>query len=122
MMNDKIKMNGMQFFGYHGVFPEENKLGQQFKVDLELHFPLQSAGQSDDLKDTVNYAEVYETVRFLVEETTFKLIETLAERIAAEVLRGYELIQEVTVRVHKPHPPFKVFFDGVTIEIHRKRA
>lgn len=115
-------MNGMQFFGYHGVFAEENKLGQRFRVDLELCFPLQPAGQSDDLQDTVNYAEVYEKVRELVEEKTFQLIETVAEQIAAQVLQGFSMIEEVTVRVHKPHPPFKVFFDGVTIEIHRKRA
>ncbi|WP_010279308.1 dihydroneopterin aldolase [Paenibacillus senegalensis] len=121
-MKDKIVMSGMQFFGYHGVYAEENKLGQRFKVDLELYLPLQPAGQSDELKDTVNYGEVYETVRGLVEERTFQLIETVAEQIAVQVLECYSMVEEVIVRVHKPNPPFKVFFDGVTIEIHRKRA
>lgn len=119
---DKLVLTGMQFFGHHGVFPEENKLGQRFLVDLELYFPLHSAGKSDSLEETVNYADVYETVRGITEDQTFQLIEALAEHIAIRVLQTYTIINEITVRVHKPHPPFKVFFEGVAIEIHRKRA
>lgn len=121
-MNDKMMLKGMSFYGHHGVFPEENKLGQRFYVDTELYFPLDKAGRSDQLEDTVNYAEIYEFIKRIVEQKTFKLIEALAEDIASELLQTYTSINEITVRVVKPHPPFAIVFDGVTVEIHRKRA
>ncbi|PZE19234.1 dihydroneopterin aldolase [Paenibacillus xerothermodurans] len=119
---DKLMMNGMQFYGFHGVFPEENKLGQRYQVDVELHLPLREAGTRDNMEATVNYAEAYELIKAIVEQKAFKLIEALAECIASELLRTYTSINEVTVRVLKPHPPVAIFFDGVQVEIHRKRA
>jgi dihydroneopterin aldolase len=119
---DKITLSRMQFFGYHGVFAEENMLGQRFYVDAELTLPLEKPGKSDHIDDTVNYAEVFFLIQKIVEGEPFKLIEALAERIASELLHTYTSINEVTVRVIKPHPPFNVHFDGVTVEINRKRA
>ncbi|UUZ82156.1 dihydroneopterin aldolase [Paenibacillus sp. P26] len=119
---DKITMKNMAFFAYHGVYPEENKLGRRYFVDTELHLPLDKPGRTDNVEDTVNYAEVYELIRGIVENKTFNLIEALAEDIASEVLRTYTSINEITVRVVKPHPPVAVLFDGVSVEIHRKRA
>jgi dihydroneopterin aldolase len=119
---DKIVMTGMQFYGYHGVFPEENKIGQRYQVGVELHMPLDKPGGSDRIEDTINYAEAYEVIRQIVEHQVFKLIEALAEHIALKLLQTYTGINEITVRVLKPHPPVKMFFDGVTVEIHRKRA
>lgn len=121
-MADRMMLKGMSFFGNHGVFPEENKLGQRFYVDAELYFPLEQAGRSDRLEDTVNYADIYEVIKQIVEQKTFKLIEALAEDIASVLLQTYTSINEITVRVVKPHPPFAIVFDGVTVEIHRKRA
>lgn len=112
----------MQFFGYHGVFPEENRLGQRFLVDVELSLDLSEAGKSDDLSHTINYAELYERVKQIVEGRTFRLIEALADSIASDLLHQYTNVNDVTVRVIKPHPPFDVHFDGVTVEIFRKRA
>lgn len=119
---DKLSMKNMAFYGNHGVFPEENKLGQRYYVDIELYFPLDKPGNSDRIEDTVNYAEVYELIRRIVEQKTFKLIEALAEAIASEVLQTYTNINEITVRVLKPHPPVAIHFDGVAVEIHRKQA
>jgi dihydroneopterin aldolase len=119
---DKIMLTGMEFYGYHGVFPEENKLGQRFLVDVELFLPLDRAGRTDQIDDTINYAEVFFLIQRIVEGRTFKLIETLAEHIATELLQTYTNINELTVRVMKPHPPFNVHFQGVAVEIHRKRA
>ncbi|MDF2963365.1 MAG: dienelactone hydrolase [Paenibacillus sp.] len=119
---DKIVMNGMQFYGYHGVFPEENKLGQRYQVDVELYLPLDKPGASDSIDDTVNYAEAYGVIKTIVEQQVFKLIEALAEHIASQLLQTYTSINEITVRVLKPHPPVAMFFDGVKVEIHRKRA
>ncbi|CAM3691961.1 dihydroneopterin aldolase [Marinicrinis lubricantis] len=118
---DKIVLSQMRFYGYHGVFPEETKLGQRFMVDVKLFLDLTSAGRTDRLEETVNYASVTETIRGIVEGKPFKLIEALAERIAAAVLGEYEIIQAITVRVLKPDPPFDIHFQGVSVEIHRKR-
>jgi dihydroneopterin aldolase len=118
---DKIVLTGMQFYGHHGVYPEENRLGQRFVVDVELHLDVSEAGRSDLLEHTVNYAEVYEQVRAVVEERTFRLIESLAEHIASQVLASYTIVNAATVRVTKPHPPFPAHFGGVTVEIFRKR-
>jgi 7,8-dihydroneopterin aldolase/epimerase/oxygenase len=118
---DTMTLKGMQFFGYHGVFAEENKLGQRFGVELELDLDLRKAGQSDDLEETINYAELHALTKKIVEGPPFKLIEALANAIASKVLDTYTIINEVAVRVTKPHPPFDIHFDGVVIELRRKR-
>jgi 7,8-dihydroneopterin aldolase/epimerase/oxygenase len=121
-MMDKMSLHRMEFYAYHGVFEEENRLGQKFLVDIELHLDLAAAGRKDDLSLTVNYAELYEHIRLIVENDTFKLIESVAEAIASRVLQLYTMIEQLTVRVTKPNPPFRANFDGVTVEIHRRRA
>ncbi|MDP5276974.1 dihydroneopterin aldolase [Chengkuizengella axinellae] len=117
---DKIIMEKMEFYGYHGVFPEERKLGQKFTVDTVLYLPLASAGKSDDLNETINYAEVYEVIKKIMEQQSYELIETLAEKIASTLLKTYTKINEITVKVTKPNPPFDIHFSGVAVEIHRK--
>lgn len=119
---DRIKLHRMTFFGYHGVLPEERKLGQRFIVDLELLTDLRAAGEQDDLALTVNYAEVFEVVRSIVEGEPCKLIEALAERIAQTVLRTYDAVEAVNVLVTKPAPPFAGDYDGVSVEVTRRRT
>lgn len=68
----------MEFYGYHGVFTEENKLAQRFKVDLTAELDLSKAGQTDDLEQTINYAELYHVCKDIVEGEPVKLVETLA--------------------------------------------
>ncbi|BFH65874.1 dihydroneopterin aldolase [Paenibacillus azoreducens] len=120
-MMDKMKLHHMEYYGYHGVFEEERKLGQRFYIDLELELDLRAAGQKDDLSQTVNYAEVHENVKKVVETESFRLIEALAERIASLLLDTYTSIDALTVKVTKPHPPFDIHFQGVTVELHRTR-
>ncbi|OFG30645.1 dihydroneopterin aldolase [Listeria monocytogenes] len=119
---DKIYLNELVFYGYHGVLAEETKLGQTFRVSLILGLSTKKAGTSDSVDDTVSYAEVYETVKEIVEGTPFKLIEALAEKIATEVLTGYPLLEEVTVKLIKPNPPIPGHYDSVAVEIERKRS
>jgi len=118
---DTMKLERIQLYGRHGVYAEENRLGQRFYVSLELKLDLSKAGKTDDLEQTVNYAEVYELAKSVVEGEPFKLIEALAEALATRVLDAYAKIHEVTVRVVKPHPPFDIVFDGVTVELTRRR-
>ncbi|EPN3919309.1 dihydroneopterin aldolase [Listeria monocytogenes] len=119
---DKIYLNELVFYGYHGVLAEETRLGQTFRVSLILGLSTKKAGISDSVDDTVSYAEVYETVKEIVEGTPFKLIEALAEKIATEVLTGYPLLEEVTVKLIKPNPPIPGHYDSVAVEIERKRS
>lgn len=118
---DKIFFNHMHFYAYHGAFPEENRLGQRFMVDLELGLDLRPAGRSDDLELTVNYADVYQLVKAEVEGTQVKLVETLAERIADKCLNQYP-IEEIMVRVTKPDPPIPGHYQAVGVEIRRSRT
>ncbi|EHA31748.1 dihydroneopterin aldolase [Bacillus subtilis subsp. subtilis str. SC-8] len=112
----------MEFYGYHGVFKEENKLGQRFKVDLTAELDLSKAGQTDDLEQTINYAELYHVCKDIVEGEPVKLVETLAERIAGTVLEKFQPVQQCTVKVIKPDPPIPGHYKSVAIEITRKKS
>jgi len=117
---DKIYFSGMSFYGYHGVFAAEAELGQRFYVDLELSVDLSKAGASDDLNDTINYAEIFSSVQQIVEGQRFKLVEALTANIAEKLLRQFPLA-EVKVKVTKPNPPINGHYDSVAIEMTRKR-
>jgi dihydroneopterin aldolase len=119
---DRMLLKRMVFFGYHGVIPEENRLGQKYYVDLDMRLDLDRAAKSDDVQDTVNYADVHALVKGIVEGPPVKLIETLAHNIASAVLGTYTSIIEMTVSVTKPNPPFDITFDGVTVELRRRRG
>ncbi|MEJ9231965.1 dihydroneopterin aldolase [Peribacillus butanolivorans] len=118
---DKIFVNKMEFYGYHGVFPEETKLGQRFKVDLTVEADLAKAGKSDELEDSINYGELYEVCKGVVEGKPFKLVETVAEEIASELLNKFSSIEKCTVKVYKPDPPIAGHYESVAIEIVRGR-
>lgn len=118
---DRMQLKRMVFYGYHGVYPEENKLGQKYFVDLDMRMDLGRAARSDDVNDTVNYADIHALVKGIVEGPPVKLIETLTENIASAVLGTYTSIIKATVSVTKPNPPFDITFDGVTVELRRQR-
>jgi len=118
---DKILFNKMEFWGYHGAFKEVNTLGQRFYVDLEIYFDLSKAGHSDNLKDTVNYADIYKTTQQVVENEKYELVEAIAERLAAKILDSYLLIDEILVRVTRPDPPIPGHYQSVAVEIKRSR-
>jgi len=118
---DKMRLSRMEFYGYHGAIAEENRLGQRFYADVELVLPLSRAGATDDLAESVNYAEVYGRVKNIVENRTFKLIEAVAEHVAKDLLAFFPLIEEVGVTITKPHPPFAIHFEGASVEIRRRR-
>jgi len=121
MAEDRIILQGMVFYGYHGVNPEERELGQRFVVDLELEKDLSAAGLSDDLTQTVNYASAYKLAREVVEGQPCNLIETVAELLATALLSRLS-IDGVRVRVRKPWAPVKgSVLDSVAVEIVRKR-
>ena len=118
---DKVIVNGMEFYAYHGVYPEENRLGQRFKVDAELRLSLKKAGETDDLSQSVNYAEVYKTCKEVMEKQTFRLIEAAAETIARQLLQKFSNVKECTIKVAKPDPPIPGHYHYVAVEITRGR-
>jgi dihydroneopterin aldolase len=118
MSHDLIHVRNMQFYGRHGVNPEEQALGQRFEVDVTLQLDTRPAALADDLHRTINYAQVYKVVKRVVEEECFNLIETVAETIAAHI--GHQFApQRVRVCVRKPHAPIKGVLDYVAVEIER---
>lgn len=119
---DKMYVTGMKFYGYHGVFAEEQKLGQRFNVDVTLSMDLSKAGLTDELDQTVNYKEVYDAVKEIVEGDPVKLLESLAESIAASLLGKFTSVDETTVKVIKPDPPIPGHYDSVAVEITRGRS
>jgi dihydroneopterin aldolase len=115
----KIRLNNMIFYAHHGYYQAERELGQKFQVDMELEFDFDSAIQSDDLKDTVNFEAVYQKVYHIFSSYKFTLLETLADRIAVEILQNFP-INSILIRVRKPNVPLNGFMDNVEVE-HFKR-
>ncbi|ASI34097.1 MULTISPECIES: dihydroneopterin aldolase [unclassified Exiguobacterium] len=119
---DRIHVSGMRFYGYHGVFAEETKLGQRFNVDLSIGLDLSRAGETDDLRESVNYAELYEATKHVVEGEAVQLVEALADRIVRHVFLLDPRILEATVKVIKPDPPIAGHYEHVAVEINRVRG
>lgn len=118
---DKILMENMAFYGFHGVLEEEKSLGQKFFVDLELKLDLSAAGKSDAVEHTVSYADVYDDVKYFVESARYNLIEALGENICNMVLSKYSEVKEVTIRIKKPEAPVRGIFDYMGIQLVRTR-
>ncbi len=116
---DFISIKGLRGFGRHGLFENERIRGQEFIVDVELHLSLANAGAHDDFSKTVDYSLVSILVNKHIIGEPVNLIETLAERIASEILEN-ELIKKVVVTVHKPQAPIAVDFSDVSVTITRK--
>ncbi|MGE7023929.1 dihydroneopterin aldolase [Solibacillus cecembensis] len=117
---DYIHLREMQFFGYHGVLPEENVLGQRFRANVSLAVNMKQAGETDDLTNTVSYVGVYDICKEIMEGKPFKLIEAVAETIATRILTQYEgQIYGCRVEVIKPDPPIPGHYKEVAVEIVR---
>ena len=118
---DWIHLEGMAFYGYHGVDPAEQQLGQRFIVDLAVAYDLRRAGETDDLQDTVSYAQLYRLTREVVEGPSCQLLEAVAARIAATVLDRTPVVA-VRVRLRKPEVPIKgSILAAAAVEITRWR-
>ncbi|HEM48645.1 MAG TPA: dihydroneopterin aldolase [Caldithrix sp.] len=117
---DKILLKNMIFYAHHGYYEAERELGQKFEVDIQVECNLQSAASSDDLKQTIDYQGIYKIAKNTFENYKFKLIETVAEKTASKILK-LTGINNVLIRVRKPHVPLNGLLDFVEIEIYRER-
>jgi dihydroneopterin aldolase len=117
---DRILMEGMAFFGRHGVFPAERELGARFTVDVELFGELSEAARSDRLDSTIDYARAYALVKEVVEGDSCHLLEAVAERIAGRLL-ALPRVERAVVRVRKK-PPLEGEFHSFGVELTRSRS
>ena len=119
---DRIILEGMKFYGYHGRNVEEQVLGQPFEVDLEAELDLTAAGVSDDIEDSVSYTDLYRVAKRHLEGPGKNLVEAVAHAIASEILDAYP-VESVQVRVMKVRPPIKGgVLSGAGVEVFRRRS
>jgi dihydroneopterin aldolase len=121
LTNDHIRIHNAVFYAYHGVAQDEQTLGGKFEVDVDMTCDLSAAMTSDGLSKTVDYEAVYGVVQTSVTGRKHYLLESVAHAIATEILKGFPRVDEVTVKVRKPHPPVKGVVDCVEIEITKRR-
>lgn len=118
---DKIIIDSLKIFAYHGVNPEETAMGQWFVLDVEAWADLTDACLTDELDNTVSYADIIKTIRSAMTEKNCKLLEHAAQRTADAILLRHGKIQRVRIRLRKPDAPIKAVFGYVAVEIERAR-
>lgn len=116
---DFIKITNLEVFAHHGVFPEENENGQNFYINAKLYLSTKEAGKSDDLLKSVHYGEVCELINRHLKEHTYKLLETAAEQVTAEIFKAFPLIEKIQLEICKPHAPIPLPFENVSVTIER---
>jgi dihydroneopterin aldolase/2-amino-4-hydroxy-6-hydroxymethyldihydropteridine diphosphokinase len=116
---DKITIKGLEVFANHGVYPEENRLGQKFVVNAVLYVDTRAAGLSDDLDLSVNYGTVCHQITDFLTANTYKLIEKVAEELARHILINNPLVHEIDVEIEKPGAPIGLPLETVSVKIHR---
>jgi dihydroneopterin aldolase/2-amino-4-hydroxy-6-hydroxymethyldihydropteridine diphosphokinase len=117
--SDKIKIKDLEVFANHGVFPEENSLGQKFMVSAVLYTDTREAGKTDELEKSVDYGEICTFINNFLKEHTYKLLESAAENLAEEILLKYPGVEKLTLEIKKPWAPVGLPLDTVSVEIER---
>lgn len=116
---DKIKIKNLTVFANHGVFPEENTLGQKFSVNAVLYTSTRQAGRTDDLEKSIHYGLVSQAITAYLTGNTCKLLEKVAEGLAEELLLTVPRLEAVTLEIQKPWAPIGLPLDTVSVEITR---
>lgn len=116
---DEIRIENLEIYAGHGVFEDENRLGQPFLVDIILYTDTRAAGERDDLSLSTHYGEVSHLVNRFLKEHTYKLIETAAEKTAEQILLHFPLVQSLDLEIRKPKAPIGLPFGSVSVKIHR---
>ena len=104
LMKSEIILKDMHFFAYHGLLPQEAVVGNEYVVNLTLSVDISRAMQTDDVNDTVNYANVYQAVKAEMQQPS-KLLEHVAGRIAHHILKDFPQIQSMDILIEKLNPP-----------------
>ena len=117
---DKIKISNLEGLCNHGVFKEENDLGQKFLVSAILYLDTREAGLTDNLEKSIHYGEICKYIENFMKKHTFKLIETAAEKIAMNLLLNWDNLEQIDLEIKKPWAPIGIPIENVAVEISRK--
>lgn len=117
---DSVIIEGLEVYCNHGVFPEENKLGQKFVVNAVLFTDTRKAGLGDELEKSIDYGEVCHFITKYMKENTCHLIEAAAEKLAKELLLKTSNLREVELEIKKPWAPIGLPLNSASVKIHRK--
>ncbi|MDD2973409.1 MAG: 2-amino-4-hydroxy-6-hydroxymethyldihydropteridine diphosphokinase [Lachnospiraceae bacterium] len=116
---DQIRIDNLEVYAHHGVYPEENRKGQKFYVNAVLYTDTRKAGQQDDLELSTNYGEVCLFIQDYMTERVCKLLETVAEGLAEAILLQFPKIRKLDLEIRKPNAPIPLPFTSVSIKITR---
>lgn len=119
-MSNKILLQNMMFYGFHGVYEYEREQGQRFYVDAEINADLSLAGTTDNLTDTIDYTIVYSNIKEIMENHRFQLLEAAGAHIADMILK-ITTATEVTIRIRKPAVAIPGLLDYVQVETCRRK-
>lgn len=117
---DKISVEGIRLYGYHGCLDEEGKIGTEYRVDVDVWGNVDGAIASDDLSETMDYVTINRIVANHVGERS-KLIESVAHRIISDIFKEMPIVQKVRIKLSKLYPPINGDVEKVSIELKRKR-
>ena len=116
---DRIALKGLRAQGHHGVYAFERERGQMFRCDAVLELDTSAAAAGDDLRKTVNYADLARELYAVLAGEPVNLLEALAQRLA-DVCLAHSMVDAVEITVHKPQAELGVPFDDVTVSIRRQ--
>jgi dihydroneopterin aldolase len=120
-ITDKIVIQGLEFYAYHGASDQEQAVGHRYEIDVELSVDTRAAAESDRLHDTVSYSRVARRLVQIGTQQQYRLLEALAGRMAQTVLEDFPTVQTVKLRVNKLCPPMNAIVAAVGVEITRDR-
>ena len=112
-----IHLKGLKLFAFHGVLPQENKVGAEYTLNLRLKTDFSRASQTDDLNYTINYAEVFEAVKEEMKIPS-QLLEHVIQRIAGRLFHDFPQITEIKIALFKQNPPMGADIDCAGVEMH----
>jgi dihydroneopterin aldolase len=115
---DYLLLSNISFFAFHGVNEQETKVGNTFTIDLKIGGDFKSACASDNIEDAINYAEIYQTVKKVM-DIPCKLLEHLAEEICIALKKDFTQIESIEIKVTKINPPIVGQMDSASIILYR---
>lgn len=118
---DRIVIENLQVHANHGVFPEENALGQRFVISAVLHADLRVAGRSDELEDSIDYGAACRLIDEHARSHTYKLLERLAQALVDELFEAFPALERIELTVKKPWAPIGLPLDYAGVSIDRSR-
>ena len=112
-----IRLEGMKFYAYHGVLPQENLVGANYYIDLKLKTDFSHAAETDELEGTVNYADIHAAVKEEMHITS-QLLEHVCQRIARRIFHDFPIIEAIDISLFKENPPMGACAQRVGVEAH----